>query len=44
MPQGPRSKQISDSLAEAGKRREEAARLREEEAKKKAAADLARKD
>jgi hypothetical protein len=44
MPQGPRSKQISASLAEARKRREEAARLREEEAKKKAAADLARKD
>jgi len=44
MPQGPRSKQISDSLADARKRREEAARLREEEAKKKAAADLARKD
>ena len=44
MPQGPRSKQISDSLAEARKRREEADRLREEAAKKKAAADLARKD
>ena len=44
MPQGPRSKQISNSLAEAKKRREEADRLREEAAKKKAAADLARKD
>ena len=44
MPEGPRSKQISDSLAEARKRREEADRLREEAAKKKAAADLARID
>ena len=43
-PKGPRSKQISDSLAEARKKREEADRLREEAAKKKAAADLARKD
>ena len=44
MPRGPRSQQISNSLAEARRRREEADRLREEAAKKKAAADLARKD